>query len=597
MKKFKRKFTLRTALVTAATLALIASATVFMAVSAADEVSPSDVSPADSRSASVSVVVSPTQTNEAPDSLGAPVITMTTAKSKGETLNLDITGNNVFIDYGDGNPVLYPGDRTVKGSNITIYGDNITDLYCFDNKLSALDVSHNTSLKILECPSNRLTALTLPHESDLWMLDCSDNELTSLDVSKNTNYLEEVKCSNNQLTSLNVSDSSVVRLFCDHNQLTALDLSKAASLGQLVCNNNELTSLDLSKNTELAYLNCENNKLTSLDLSNQSANPFDVLNCRKNQLTMPMIFDLVLSRADAENCIYAPQTHLIPSTVKAGEEIDLSSEATVHGKATKFTWFDSEGNAVTPATANGGKFTFGNDAAGKTLCCRMTNEALPAFAVDGDGNDNLLTTTQVKVEAAEPEQPDDNSIPVNDNPMVSEAEYTDGTQAEADGNAIDVQDLHLIVSNIEGNEKNAVLDAISNYAKTYKAVEGNTALYDITLVDNKHAHVTVTEGQIRVCLKYPDGLDSQREKYTFRLYHRKSDGTVEEIPIVCKEDGIWFESSDFSPYALVWNPKSTGTAPGTGESALLIYVMAAVCALSLAGACYILYRRKRQAAQ
>ena len=68
------------------------------------------------------------------------------------------------------------------------------------------------------------------YQGACWMLDCSDNELTSLDVSKNTNYLEEVKCSNNQLTSLNVSDSSVVRLFCDHNQLTALDLSKAASL-------------------------------------------------------------------------------------------------------------------------------------------------------------------------------------------------------------------------------------------------------------------------------------------------------------------------------------------------------------------------------
>ena len=117
MKKLKRKFTLRTALVTAATLALISSAAVFMAVSAADEVSPGDVSPADSLRASVSGVVSPTQTNEAPESLGDPVITMTTAKGEGETLNLDITGNNVFIDYGDGNPALYPGDRSVKGSD------------------------------------------------------------------------------------------------------------------------------------------------------------------------------------------------------------------------------------------------------------------------------------------------------------------------------------------------------------------------------------------------------------------------------------------------------------------------------------------------
>ena len=203
------------------------------------------------------------------------------------------------------------------------------------------------------------------------------------------------------------------------------------------------------------------------------------------------------------------------------------------------------------------------------------------------------------IEAAEidqPEQPDDNSIPVNDNPMVSEAEYTDGTQAEADGNAIDVQDLHLVVSNIEGNEKDAVLDAIRNYSNTFKVEEGNTALYDITLVDNNHAHVTVTEGKIRVCLKYPDGLGSQRENYTFRLYHQKADGTVEEIPIVCKEDGIWFEIDNFSPFALVWNPKSTGTSPGTGESVLLISVMNVLFVLSLAGAAYVLYRRRLLAA-
>ena len=45
MKELKRKFTLRTAQLTALTVTLITSAAVFIAVSAAESVTPSDVSP------------------------------------------------------------------------------------------------------------------------------------------------------------------------------------------------------------------------------------------------------------------------------------------------------------------------------------------------------------------------------------------------------------------------------------------------------------------------------------------------------------------------------------------------------------------------
>ncbi len=54
MKELKRKFTLRTALTAALTLALVASATVFMAASAAENVTPSDVSGGDMPKSSAS---------------------------------------------------------------------------------------------------------------------------------------------------------------------------------------------------------------------------------------------------------------------------------------------------------------------------------------------------------------------------------------------------------------------------------------------------------------------------------------------------------------------------------------------------------------
>ena len=125
----KRRFSLRTALMASLTLALLVSATVFMTVSASDDVTPSDVSPTSQPtsqhmnrqaakisptdvSASDGIMgvnnVSPIDTCSDPETLGEPVVTMTTAKAVGESLegmlSFEIAGNNVFVDYGDNKP-------------------------------------------------------------------------------------------------------------------------------------------------------------------------------------------------------------------------------------------------------------------------------------------------------------------------------------------------------------------------------------------------------------------------------------------------------------------------------------------------------------
>ena len=195
MKELKRKFTLRTAQLTALTVTLITSAAVFIAVSAAESVTPSDVSPTSATadhtprqnpavpqnvsSSDVSpsdlpdedalpdgtetvrghLVLPPRTFDNAPDNLGDPVITMTTTKAVGEALfgsyhcdNPDfyVAGENLYVDYGDGTPVEYPGDRTVKGSQIKIYGENITSLDCGDNQLTTTEVE----IKAADTPDN-----------------------------------------------------------------------------------------------------------------------------------------------------------------------------------------------------------------------------------------------------------------------------------------------------------------------------------------------------------------------------------------------------------------------------------------------------------
>ena len=489
----------------------------------------------------------------------------------------------------------------------------LKSLCCEGLNLTKLDLSNYHVLEELYCGYNQLTTLDVSTILTLKNLSCQNNRLTSLDVSNNTG-LEGLVCDGNNLKSVDVTKNTSLTWFsCGNTQLSVLDVSNNKLLQHLYCDNNRLTTLDLSKNTELQYLNCKNNQLTSLDLSNNPSLGGDwELLISFNRFTFAEIYNSSLHERAYP---YAPQTHVIPSTLKAGESIDLSSEYSVDGTISEFVWYDSDGNVVTPTQSANGVFTFGKEFVGKKLVCKMTNAKLPYFETEGHIEwaadeprevigDTRLTTTEVTIEEpdpvsepetepeSEPETVSDSDIPVNNNSFVDSAEYSDDIKVTVNGVEIDIRKVQLIVSNIETNKKKTVLDAIKNYAKTFNVTEGNTALYDISLVDNNKVHVKVEKGKIKICLKYPDNLARQSEKYTFRLYHQKDDGTIEEIPVVCKPDGIYFEATSFSPFALVWNEKSSTGSPGTGESSVVIWNMFILLMLSAAAGAIVIYRNR-----
>ena len=143
-------------------------------------------------------------------------------------------------------------------------------LYCNDNPLGALNVSKNTELTKIYCSVNQLTTLDLSHNTKLTYLDCNQNKLTNLDLSHNTN-LEVLRCQGNQLEALDLTKNTKLRnLYCFINKLAALDLSENTELTLIECQQNQLTTLDLSKNTKLTYIECQQNQLTNLDLSKNS---------------------------------------------------------------------------------------------------------------------------------------------------------------------------------------------------------------------------------------------------------------------------------------------------------------------------------------
>ena len=108
------------------------------------------------------------------------------------------------------------GITSLKGIE---YFTALTELFCYGNQLTSLDLSKNTALEFLQCPTNLLTSLDVSKNTALTSLYCGLNELTSLDLSKNT-ALEFLYCSYNQLTSLDVSQNTELGIiYCEVNQI------------------------------------------------------------------------------------------------------------------------------------------------------------------------------------------------------------------------------------------------------------------------------------------------------------------------------------------------------------------------------------------
>ena len=87
----------------------------------------------------------------------------------------------------------------------------LTRLYCFNNKLTTLDVSGLTALTYLDCSNNLLPSLDVTKNTKLEQLSCSHNRLTSLDLSKNTklNYAYTYQYVDNELVKISAKEIGV----------------------------------------------------------------------------------------------------------------------------------------------------------------------------------------------------------------------------------------------------------------------------------------------------------------------------------------------------------------------------------------------------
>ncbi len=240
--------------------------------------------------------------------LAEGVITMTTSERVGEEIGLSIKANgNVAIEGAQETGKTDKFDREsyrLTSQTITIRGD-VTELGCYNNQLTSLDLSKSTVLTWLWCSGNQLTSLDLSNNTALTTLGCSNNQLTSLNVSKNT-ALTGLDCSDNRLTSLNVSkNTSLTELDCNGNQLTSLNVSNNTALETLYCNYNKLTDLNISGCARLVDLYCFSNSINGKAMT-KLVNSLP--NRRKKSRGVFFVIDRSFEKRDKNRCSAADVT-------------------------------------------------------------------------------------------------------------------------------------------------------------------------------------------------------------------------------------------------------------------------------------------------
>ena len=305
--------------------------------------------------------------------IGNGVSTMTTAKAIGETIDLSIKADGDIIIKGVKDTPL-PDGKThrciLTSQTVTILGD-VTELKCYDNQLTSLDVSRDQTLTTLVCYKNRINGEAMtqlvnslpnrtgmsagtfivmqntPEEKNLcrpsdlaiakgknWPPQWSDGSFYSIGIGDGVSTMTTAKAigetidlsikANGDIIIKGVKDTPLPDGKTHRCILTSQTVTILGDVTELDCSGNQLTDLDLTRSTALTSLNCSNNQLTSVDLSKITA--LNTLDCSNNQFA-----NLDLSKNAALNTLDCSNNQLA--------SLDLS-------KNIALTWLDCTNNML-----------------------------------------------------------------------------------------------------------------------------------------------------------------------------------------------------------------------------------------------------------
>jgi len=158
----------------------------------------------------------------------------------------------------------YIPDDNFEETLIGLGYDDVLDDYVLTNdinSITSLDINTKgisdltgiedfTSLVQLLSYQNNLSTINLSVNTSLNYLELGENNITSVDLSTNT-LLEHLNLFGNQLTSINVStNQTLTYLSLGGNSFTNIDVSNNLLLTDLLVFDNDLSSLDISGSTQ-----------------------------------------------------------------------------------------------------------------------------------------------------------------------------------------------------------------------------------------------------------------------------------------------------------------------------------------------------------
>ena len=191
-----------------------------------------------------------------------PYITLTVKKDSAIKLDFKaaVAGTPVRIVSGSNTQNITAGtgwtgyrNYTAGSTTMTVYGD-IIGFDCYNNrdKLTAIDISHNTQLTVLYCSNNTLTSLDLSKNTELFVLNCNDNKLSRLDLSKNTK-LHRLFCYGNNFSTQALDDiycALPVRSASDNAKIVPVESASAPNHATVLATNAQNAT---AKNWKVLY--------------------------------------------------------------------------------------------------------------------------------------------------------------------------------------------------------------------------------------------------------------------------------------------------------------------------------------------------------
>lgn len=137
--------------------------------------------------------------------------------------------------------------------------------------------------------TNEDNQIQLSEAQKVTKLYVNDLGIVNLEGINSFTNLEELGCYNNRLSALDVSKLKKLKfLYASYNKITNINIGILPELEELFVNNNYLiTTLDVSKLTALKYLKMGNNRISKLDVS--ALKQLEEIDAEKNDIETPVL--------------------------------------------------------------------------------------------------------------------------------------------------------------------------------------------------------------------------------------------------------------------------------------------------------------------